>query len=211
MKSMGSAISNLLVGCGLVCVLSGCAEQQTEQLPPRIAVVIDTTGSFQKNLKMAADIVSQQIRTNALEGDSEIYLIRMDDKPEVTAHFGAEELINKRSDQLLKALHRVGRGIGTDVVGALELALRKLERPPIPSRRYLLVFGDLIVDNAPRRKFRRLDSFAWDRVDKIESHFYFVNPNVQATLEDIAGMSGSAVFHDPTESQNINPVDTEEE
>lgn len=193
-------------------VLQGCqSKAPREEGISRIAVVIDSSGSFQENLSTASRIVSRYIRENALSGYSEVYLIAMDRKPHVIERYGADEFMDAESNQALEDMQNsVSPEDGTDVVGALRLASMKLLKNTgeAPSDLTLLCFSDMHVDPATvaggKTSFQRLEEMDWQslQANKIACRFYFVAPDMEATLINLTHDLDATVL-DATESRRL--------
>ena len=189
--------TGFLLGVALVPVLtSGCAGDGADgadgdptgggagiQAAPvdRIVVIVDESGSFEKYLPQAAAIVEGFIQQNAVSGSAEVSLIAMDRHPRVIGFYAAEELLNKQGASVLKAMKATTAEDGTDVVGALDIALFELNKKTAsasaPGKRYLIAFSDLYADRQtnPKKVFPQLDAFNWKSLSDLTSaRFYFV-------------------------------------
>jgi hypothetical protein len=175
--------------------------------PARVAIVVDQSRSFVGQLPTVAKIVSRFIRENALSGESEIYLISMDRAPDSQNFYKAGELLDATDNEVLKKLTLTHALDGTDVVGALDVARRKLrERTDVkPGKLFLLAFSDMQVDPAktpPAKTFRPLEAFRWADLKGVKCRFYFVAQNQQdrlSTLLEKNGLDGLAF--DPQRSR----------
>lgn len=189
--------------------LSGCGAVDSDQqtADARVAVVIDRTRSFQENLAAAAAIVARFIRENALAGDSEVYLISLDNCPHVEQYYRAGEILDSKGNNILNEIKSPNPLGGTDVVRALDLAAWKLAKDTgvVVDRRILLFFSDMYVDPAtPREREGLLKKFDWARLKQVECHFYFVAPDKERLLVDLLQEAGvRAEVLDPTESRRI--------
>ena len=177
---------SLLSGCeGLSDEATGTA---TSSAPPVVVIVHDVTNK--ENLSPQAKLINRFIRENALIGEANVYLITLDRAPKVHAFFRAQKLLHKSESDVLQTLGEVTTEDGTDVVTALEKAQEKLFKSngPAPSRRILLAFSDMTVDNASTptpQKFRDLTQFDWASLKGTECHFFFVRDDkgVKALLD----------------------------
>lgn len=210
--------------------LSGCAVEENQGAqastqgngqatgPARVVVVVDESESFAGNLPIASEIIADFIRENAIAGDSEVYVIKMDRSPDVLNYYSAEEMLDAEGEGVLEKIKKTNPQDGTDVVGALQLADQKLhkDKGAAPSRCVLLVFSDMNVDAATtpkRREFKSLESFSWANFKNVETHFYFVAPKPEKAVEgylERAGIKGEVL--DPHESKRVvlqDKVETE--
>ncbi len=153
----------------------------------RMAVVIDESASFTENLPVAAKIVSTFLKEHAMVGDVDVYLISMDRNPRVLGFYPAAQLPNKTSMDLLKEIDKTCPQDGTDVVGALRLAVQKLnedrlEEGTVVGDKYLMVFSDMHVDRGtnPRVDFAGLESFDWASLAGCKKTYcFFVDDNLK--------------------------------
>lgn len=203
-------IGSLSLGSSAL-LLSGCAVSESDETHPsaRIAVVLDESASFQQNLPTAQAIVARYIRENAVAGESEVYLFAMDREPRQLEYYPAEAMLDARSNEVLEKMKATHPLNGTDVVGALRLALEKLHKDTgvQPGKRVLLVFSDLHVDQSTppaKELFEPLEAFAWAELQDVESHFYFVaqkNEEIVSNLLRQGGTSGQVL--DAQESRRL--------
>ncbi len=216
-NSRFTGLTELVVGIILAAFLSaGCAvkDESQETAVSRIAIVIDETLSFQKNLPTAAKIVARFIRENALSGDSEVYLIAMDRNPQVINHYRASEVLDTDGNEMLNAIKKPSDHDGTDVVGALRLGLFKLnkENGVKINKRYLLVFSDLHVDPATigmtgqKKAYPALEEFEWSELKSLEqARFCFISKDLEYRVTELLAKNGvsCAQVLDPAESRRL--------
>lgn len=209
-RNSAIVLSVMIMGC----VLSGCAVQEPEgQVAARIAVVVDESGSFAENLKIASKIVAQFIRENALSGDTEIYLITMDREPRVIEKYDADQLLDAQGNKALADMKdNINANDGTDVVGSLRLATMKLMKKSDtkPSKLVLLCFSDMHVDPATtrsgKRNFAQLTDMDWKQLkdNSVDSRFYFVAPEMESELTSVTDKADlGATIKDPKESRRL--------
>ena len=200
----------------LVCVLAltGCNDDEPTtkdtQTVTRIAVIVDESGSFQKYLPTAAAIIQRFIRENAVAGSAEVYLISADRAPRVIAYYEAEKLLDKTGAGLLGKITAINPLDGTDIDGALSLAVEKLTKNngTKPGKQYLLCFSDMFADRQtnPKVEFKPLDAFDWKSLQGMSPQFYFVDHKNELFITDLlqkAGVSGLVL--DEAESRKVKP------
>jgi hypothetical protein len=156
------------------------ADHGKEKVSAKIAIVVDGTGSFTPSLGAASLVVSKFINRNATLGDAEVYVYRLDNAPRLVTRLHASEFLSADQSVLLKSLGAATPGTGTDVVGAMEMAVKKLQRDDDveADRKVLLVFTDGFIDpmkeGGVTHNFRRYEDFDWGSLNGIETHMYFL-------------------------------------
>ena len=176
--------------CCICLLLSGCVKPPATDAVPRLVLVVDESASFQKNLPIVANLVTRFIKQEALVGNSDIYIITMDRQPRVLHMFKAAEVMKKGDQEILARLSETCPQDGTDVVGALQLAVNKLNEDPVDEYakigpRYLEVYSDMQVDNGhnPSVTFNALNQFDWNGVkDCAKVRFYFVDDDQKTDM-----------------------------
>ena len=217
-STMGAALF-LAAGTSIV----GCNDDEPANSAPagvtRVAIIIDESGSFQRYLPAAAQIIQRFIKENAVAGSAEVYLISADRAPCVIDHYEAEKLLDKTGAGLLAKITAINPLDGTDIHGALSLAYEKLTKDngSKPGKQYLLCFSDMFADRQtnPKIEFKPLDAFDWKLFQGMSPQFYFVDEKNETILTGLlqkAGVSGLVL--DEAESRHIKPsekVDSGEE
>lgn len=176
----------------------GCADDAKEEngtaTVTRVAILVDQSGSFVKNLPAAAQIIQRYIKENAVAGSAEIYLISVDRSPRVLGYFPAEQLLNTKRGAVLDKITATNPLDGTDIIGALRLAHTKLTKDngSQPGRQYLLVMSDMCVDRQtnPAKAFPTLDDFDWNSLRGMDARFYFVAASKEAQVTRLLEQGG---------------------
>lgn len=145
----------------LVLLASGnpaAVENREPQAFNRIVVVLDFSGSFAKRFNEALAQVQGYLDAVASRRDrrwhlpDEVYIIALDSAPQVIWHGKRAQVRELKADTLITlAAQRRHLAECTDLSNALDLAVWKLHRPPVPLGKHLLVFSDLVDDPPPRK------------------------------------------------------------
>lgn len=179
-------------------LLAGCSKIQPiadgpEEVAAKVSVVVDCSDSFAKYLPEVQRIVISFLLQNAVQGDAEVYLYRLDARPRLVTRLRASVFVNKNQFGLIEALQTTSVDTGTDVVSAIEMAAAKLgaKSDTTSTRRFLLVFTDGHVDPAKNpcyhRAFRQLSDLQTEILKGVRARFFFLSPGpykeLQLTLE----------------------------
>ncbi len=167
-------------------VLSGCnsmigSAQEIDESEPqtRVAIVFDTTRSFWHYMPAALKVVKAFLSRNSVSGEADVYLFRMDSQPRYVKQIPAYELMNDDTKNTIEQLGEPSSELGTDVVGALRLAVEKLRRNENSNQLFLLAFTDGNVDPAKSservEQFTSLQDFDWEELKGIRTRFYFLD------------------------------------
>lgn len=176
-------------------------EDLFNQIPPaRVVIVFDNTGSMKGYLDASFQVVSKFMENlfNQLQGnpDDKVVFIALNNKPTVIHAASGNDLRFKAEREFLSSFSTFSKGLGTDVVGALELACFELYRQPQPCLKYLLIFSDCIVDPDPKQApFRPLDQFDWSGLkEEIHSYVFFINQDVNMKMGSTLESAGVRVY-----------------
>ncbi|NCO38920.1 MAG: hypothetical protein COZ06_02325 [Armatimonadetes bacterium CG_4_10_14_3_um_filter_66_18] len=198
-------ITTALTTAGLYLVpLSASCQESAPAAKNRIAVVVDRTGSFKLYLVDAGRKVRAYLNELALTSEDEVYLVAMEATPELVGYFPGTFFTKAQAEMLKEKLGTCTEGSGTDVVGAIELALDRLNMNPQVAARHLLVFSDGIADPAKSpegvvHNFRRLEDWDWTKLQGVHAKFYYLGTkpyDVKGTLAKLPVVASSTAKKD---------------
>jgi hypothetical protein len=186
-----------LLAAGCRPTVSATSEDlNVEHIAAKIAIVVDGTASFADRLPEAQKIVASFIAQNAVMGEAEVYLYRLDRQPKLVSSIKASEFMTRSQSELVRSIGDATLTTGTDLVLALEMSVEKLKRSSesVADRLFLLVFTDGHIDpakdNGVAREFRSLDAFDWGMTKGITTRFFFLDYEPYKALTQATGQQG---------------------
>ena len=158
------------------------------QVDARVAIVFDRSGSFVQNLPAAIKVVRRYLQDNGISGTAEVLLIGMGHHPEFMKRYRAGAFVDRQGRAMLEALQKPEEGTGTNVVGSLDLAMRRLHEDSVSRavQHFCLVFSDMQVDPSKSASgitnYPSLDEMDWGQFKGTSTSFYFIDPGLHDKL-----------------------------
>lgn len=161
----------------------------THDEPPTVAVLLDGSPSFLPKIDEAQDVTVRFLARNSVNGTAKIFIYRIDHDPRLVEAIGQYDYLKKSTKDLVASIKNPVNQPGTDIVGALEMALTKL-RTSGSGPKHMLVFTDGIVYSpivgGQRLGYTPLEEFDWSRLEGIQTRFYFLEARPYRVLTEKA-------------------------
>lgn len=174
--------------------------------PTHVVVIFDTTKSFWSTLPIAHAVTTRLLKELyfVLPGhpDDQVTFIALNAAPTIVTELSGLDLRREAARKFLEAYEKPDPRLGTDVVGALELADLAFSRNP-QSIKFLFIFSDLRVDPARTSDgriipFRQLTEFDWHRFDDVNLWVFFCPPEMELKIKtDIPNLQRAQFFSLP--------------
>lgn len=194
-----------------------------EMAPRRIAIAIDRTISFAGDggaqVTQAEEQVTRFIRGLGADGRSlrrweedsdRVSLVAIDAAPEILLTTGLRSLQQAAGSWRQRFASREAYARCTDVVGAVQQALRAFEGATPTTRRYLYLYSDLVNEPARGSSLRRCqhpvqgppEGFPWEALQGVEVSAFGVPPAAKRrwiAAAEAHGLRDSFHVYDPSE------------
>jgi len=145
----------------------------------RLVVVVDWTYSMGTYFVPATKNARNYLVEMSTTSQDQVYFIAMGVTPELKGYFPGTFFTSGQKQSLAHIFGACQDAVGTDVVGAIELAVDILNRPPAVGGKHLLIFSDGNVDDGKIdgqvvRRFRRLEEYDWSALRGIHTEWYYL-------------------------------------
>lgn len=214
--------------------------QETPQAPDadkvfnKILILFDSSGSFEKYIPEATEKIQELVdkiaseRVKTWEKRDFVELISIDAHPEVIWAGDTKQLKQQLVSVAIPKLFEKRKEYGecTDVEGAFNLAIEKIQTPPIAQANYIFVFSDLIHEPPdtsgrpvpPKHPSPPPEGINWQQLDAKTaiSAFWVADEQIRAWKNALSSkhLQCKFAFFNPAESKNAplvrpeKPVET---
>lgn len=141
--------------------------------PTHVVLVFDNTGSFHQWLHVAHAVVERLLKEFYffMPGcpDDRITFVALNAHPAIVTELRGLELHERVNRAFMEAFRKPDPKKGTDIVGALELAVTAFDRMQ-DSNKFLFIFSDMKPDPAPqnvRGWIKELSRFDWQKLEGV--------------------------------------------
>lgn len=194
-----------LVAIALALTLMMGSINAQQYRPTHVVIVFDTSKSFWSNLHIAHAVTERLLKELyfILPGhpDDKLSFIALNVTPTIVTELSGLELRRKVARKFVEAFGKPDPRLGTDVVGAMELADLAFSRHR-DAIKFLFIFSDMQVDPArtPDGRifhFRQLTEFNWERLKDVNIWFFFCPPQMELWLKKNISTLQRAYFFSP--------------